>query len=558
MESRNHYQPLPRQRGIDTFRLLDLEPGELSDPISCRLRIAELPNGQFSERPVAYEAVSYAWGPESPSFRIHVGAWPVSIRKNLWQFLLQKRHVTEHATLWIDALCIDQSNPSERAYQVQLMDQIYQGAHHALVWLGAADSHSLVAMKTMEEISTEPSSDIPICQSDFESLLAWSRRPYWSRTWVVQEFLLARDILVVCGSARLDWSTILTFIRHVERQLLEGSNTVLNDWQRFKESPAYILMQQRANQSGLRAPLSRLLVQNRYTDCHDPRDKVYAMLGLAAQAESDPEIRVSYTKDLRLLLYEVIDHCQIQAKDLARYVRFLLDLLKIRPDVTPPSSGPELRGKRLSDNNLWTLVGFTTGTVVYSRRLSASSISLPSTCAEGAEGLALRTALRDICPEKLSLMLRELDGVDISKLRSKYGSWDAVTKRRWPSEPSMSNTNRHGGTLRASLVAVFTSGTSKQHLIGMAFGSIQKGDAIIHLPGHPSAIAIRTNPSQIQGPKLTGMLVCAKRDSSERAFDTVTQQPLPFYTIQSETDCVDSVVRYSFQLSPSELLMVAQ
>jgi hypothetical protein len=283
------------------------------------------------------------------------------------------------------------------------------------------------------------------------------------------------------------------------------------------------------------------------------------MLGLAAQAESDPEIRVSYTKDLRLLLYEVVDHCQIQAKDLARYVRFLLDLLKIRPDVASPSSGPGLRGKRLSDENLRTLVGFTTGTVVFSRRLSASSTSLPSTYAEGAEDLALRTALRDVCPEKLSLMLKDLDGVDISRLRFKYGSWDAVTQRLWPPEPSISNTTRQGGILGASLVVVFTSGcTSKQHLIGMAFGSIQKGDAIIHLPGHPNAIAIRTNPSQVQGPKLNGVLVCAKKNSGGRAYDTVTQQPVPFYTIQSETDCVDSVARYSFQLSPSEVLMVAQ
>ena len=544
---------------MDTFRLLELEPSEFSDPITCRLRIAELPNARSSELPVAYEAVSYAWGPESPTFEIHVGAWPVLVRENLWEFLLQKRHVTEQATLWIDALCINQSNPSERAYQVQLMDHIYQGARHALVWLGPEDPNSVVAMKMVEEISQESSSDVPICQSDFEALLAWSYRPYWTRTWVVQEFLLARDIQVVCGNARLDWSTILAFTRLTERRSLEAFSTSLIDWHRFRETPAYILIQQRANQSSLRAPLSRLLVQNRYTDCLEHRDKVYAMLGLAAQTESDPEIRVSYTKDLRLLLYEVIDHCQIQTKDLARYVRFLLDLLKIRADIASPGSGAALRGKRLSDDNLRTLVGFTTGTVVFTLPLSASPTSSASIFVEGAPGVALRTALRDVSPEKLRSMLTDLDGVDTSRLRSKYGSWDTVTQRLWPSHSSVSYMGRYGGSLGASLVVVFTSGcTSKQHLIGMSFGNVQKGDAIVHLPGHPSAVAIRTTPSQVQGRQLTGVLVCAKRNSNEQAYDTVTQQHLPFYTIQSETDCMNSVVRHNFQLSPSELLVVAQ
>jgi hypothetical protein len=94
MESRNRYQPLPRQRGIDTFRLLDLEPGEPSDPISCRLRITELPNGRFSGQSMAYKAISYAWGHESPKFKIHVAAWPLFVRENIRQFLLQRRHVT--------------------------------------------------------------------------------------------------------------------------------------------------------------------------------------------------------------------------------------------------------------------------------------------------------------------------------------------------------------------------------------------------------------------------------------------------------------------------------
>ena len=558
MEPRNHYQPLPRQGGIDTFRLLDLEPGRPGDPISCRLRIVELRNGRFSGQPVAYDAISYAWGPESPKFKIDVGAWPVYVRENIWQFLLSKRHHTEQATLWIDALCIDQSSPSERAYQVQLMDQIYQGGQRVLVWLGREDPNSRVAMRLVEEISKESSGDIRICQPDHEALLAWSRRPYWSRTWVVQEFLLARDILVVCGSVSLDWSTILAFLYHVERGSLESSDGHVNGWYQFRESPAYILMQQRAKQSNLRVPLSRVLVRNRYTNCHDPRDKIYAMLGLAAESDSVAEIRVSYTKDIRLLLYEVIDHCQIPAKDLPRYVRFLMDLLKVTPEISQPSAGLRLHGRRLADDNLRALTCFATGNVIFALRLSSSTASLPSAHAKGAEGLALQTALGDAQLEPLASMLKELDRVDISRLRSNYGSWNVITQRLWP-HGYTSSTKQQSEDLGASLVVVFTSGcTTKQRILSVAFGGFQKGDAIVHLPGLSCAIAIRTSPSQILQPKLTGVLVCAKRNLAGQAYDIVTQQPLPYYTIQSETDCEETVMRYNFQLSPLELLTVAQ
>jgi hypothetical protein len=38
--------------------------------------------------------------------------------------------------LWIDALCIDQTNSTERASQVLLMGDIYSSAKRVIVWLG--------------------------------------------------------------------------------------------------------------------------------------------------------------------------------------------------------------------------------------------------------------------------------------------------------------------------------------------------------------------------------------------------------------------------------------
>ncbi|KAK7540341.1 heterokaryon incompatibility, partial [Phyllosticta paracitricarpa] len=40
--------------------------------------------------------------------------------------------------LWVDAICIDQANASEKTQQVSLMDQIYNNATQTIFWLGTA------------------------------------------------------------------------------------------------------------------------------------------------------------------------------------------------------------------------------------------------------------------------------------------------------------------------------------------------------------------------------------------------------------------------------------
>ncbi|KAK7558755.1 heterokaryon incompatibility protein-domain-containing protein [Phyllosticta citricarpa] len=44
--------------------------------------------------------------------------------------------------LWVDAICIDQANASEKTQQVSLMDQIYNNATQTIFWLGTASDDS--------------------------------------------------------------------------------------------------------------------------------------------------------------------------------------------------------------------------------------------------------------------------------------------------------------------------------------------------------------------------------------------------------------------------------
>ncbi|KAF2735844.1 heterokaryon incompatibility, partial [Polyplosphaeria fusca] len=44
--------------------------------------------------------------------------------------------------IWIDSLCIDQSNVADKLNQVKLMDRIYQGAAATIVVLDSVNAHS--------------------------------------------------------------------------------------------------------------------------------------------------------------------------------------------------------------------------------------------------------------------------------------------------------------------------------------------------------------------------------------------------------------------------------
>jgi hypothetical protein len=72
-----------------------------------------------------YIAVSYTWGSCTDTQEIIIEGQPYPVRKNLWEFLDRIWYGTSD-WFWIDALCIDQTNLSERNHQVNLMSRIYQ------------------------------------------------------------------------------------------------------------------------------------------------------------------------------------------------------------------------------------------------------------------------------------------------------------------------------------------------------------------------------------------------------------------------------------------------
>ena len=107
--------------------------------------------------------------------------------------------------LWVDALCIDQSNADERTHQVVIMSEIFGRADQVISWLGPAYDNSEYAMSTIATYSDKFSvkSQIISPAELSEAICSLCERPYWMRLWVFQELRHAKDIRLLCGEHSL-------------------------------------------------------------------------------------------------------------------------------------------------------------------------------------------------------------------------------------------------------------------------------------------------------------------------------------------------------------------
>ncbi|OCK94179.1 uncharacterized protein K441DRAFT_483367, partial [Cenococcum geophilum 1.58] len=99
-----------------------------------------------------YEALSYTWGnPEEP-LSILVNKREVPVTRNLHVALKHLRGETSDVVLWVDALCINQTDDVEKSEHINLMTEIYAHAKSTRVWLGPADDTSDEIMIQLAQI----------------------------------------------------------------------------------------------------------------------------------------------------------------------------------------------------------------------------------------------------------------------------------------------------------------------------------------------------------------------------------------------------------------------
>ncbi|EGP90898.1 uncharacterized protein MYCGRDRAFT_34473, partial [Zymoseptoria tritici IPO323] len=117
--------------GPNSFRLLCLLP-ERGPRIHCELIDSTL------SHPGPYEALSYTWGCDEKVEPITLNNKTLWITDNLHTALQHLLLPDRARVLWIDGICIDQSNDAEKSEQVRHMASIYSQADQVVFWLGKA------------------------------------------------------------------------------------------------------------------------------------------------------------------------------------------------------------------------------------------------------------------------------------------------------------------------------------------------------------------------------------------------------------------------------------
>ncbi|KAF2673990.1 hypothetical protein BT63DRAFT_476429 [Microthyrium microscopicum] len=125
-----HPPQRPFQNAQHEIRILHLQPGEWSEPIVTKLETISSPYD------VPYEALSYTWGSATDTKPITVDGSEYHVTRNLEAALRHLRLTDETRKLWCDSVCINQMDNIEKSIQVQKMGHIFSGASMVLVWLG--------------------------------------------------------------------------------------------------------------------------------------------------------------------------------------------------------------------------------------------------------------------------------------------------------------------------------------------------------------------------------------------------------------------------------------
>lgn len=142
--------------------------------------------------------------------------------------------------IWVDAICINQDDLVERGRQVAIMKDIFSLAQEVVTYLGGDHEHDL------------------------------RDHPYWTRAWIIQEIVFAKQLTIVNASAKIkiQWEE---FVQQQQRMDSRDESWTTHyicrlDVQRL--SPKNFLL--------------TALELTRDAHCSDPRDALYAKLGLSS------------------------------------------------------------------------------------------------------------------------------------------------------------------------------------------------------------------------------------------------------------------------------------
>lgn len=314
------------------FRVLVLEPGAREEQIFCRLIVCRTSDD------LPYEALSYVWGSSTATKAIRCNGQDFAVTENLHDALLRLRHPRQARLLWVDAVCINQGNTTERGHQVKNMAKIFSAARRVIVWLGRGTDRTLMAISSLRKLQNQssvlselyPWLDVPFSdQSNVGRVEAWLKfgiklgleteafvlplsdqialealleLPYFTRVWVFQEVAKAKVATVMCGRNRFDWATLASAARDFVHSGLAAQLS-----EKAKAGAEAVMEMEKARKQVLKGDqrgLLSILLATSSAECSDPRDRVYGVLALAGDYNPDRDLE-AFVPDYSIELPEL-------------------------------------------------------------------------------------------------------------------------------------------------------------------------------------------------------------------------------------------------------------
>jgi len=203
---------------------------------------------------------------------------------------------------WIDAICINQDDLLERGHQVGMMRNIFSAADLVVAWLGLFDpglSHAAlhcIMDDTVRDHKHSAPGAPPSWAQQKDGILQLKRLPYWRRMWIVQEFVLPRRLVAV-------WNQQGVWVRNLCMVFDMGSGVRSGDPGFYVET---LCRERIKREFRLTGSFDQLLEAFQYGECVDPRDRVYALLGLAHQDDISQELEPDYTISATQLYFRTL------------------------------------------------------------------------------------------------------------------------------------------------------------------------------------------------------------------------------------------------------------
>lgn len=345
-----------------------------------------------------YEALSYTWAIDSDIKAPQTGATKrtvicngaaLDVFKNLHNALFQLQELGwTSKPIWIDAICINQCDDTEKSAQVNMMGSIFHAASCVIVWLGQSSLATEIALKKARPFFTDEKfpDDVSTAWRALSSrsagfialeALSWVlSRGWFARVWTLQEAVLARDTVYLIGAQQVPFNELLERCAYMTDA--RGGSVFLDKmFAHLRARIAGFAFVQTACallDSGVACTLEAALTEARNRRAGDGRDKLFGVLSLCQchGSEDAAGLVADYQKPIQDVYYECavallrsqktgifllslvgqIRHgCVIDYAFSSNYIKlfrpddgFVTDLPSWVPDLSAPARPHPLRG----------------------------------------------------------------------------------------------------------------------------------------------------------------------------------------------------------------------